>query len=1058
MTADSSAPDAAGRATSRQPLSVAQPVYVSPAREFHVLGSVRSELGLNDTVFSLHGTLLTADPAAITALLTWLRDRTGTGADHAALVSAMLSHELLHLLLISLRRDGQFDPDGLTAELSADGRETELSALLTRFRQLFPPGAGGQGQLPRPELLEELLLVYLHNRNPAFEAVRPLLDDRPLQSNTVYVRLDSLFAAAVSGSGADSVDPRLLSALRELVRPQLSDPHSLAVQLSALQERLRESGTDLADAASRLQLLGDVLAEQKAPGGPVTAGSGGPPEERGELVALAAVGGAGPEAEWMRRTVITARNCLVWLDQLSWRHGRRISRLDQIPAAELSALSEAGITALWLIGIWQRSSASRLIKQLKGQADAVASAYSIHDYVIAPELGGEEALQRLRDQAAGYGLRLVADMVPNHTAIDSRWVAEHPDRFIQLEQPPFPSYTFSGPELSHTEGLSIRLEDHYWDGTDAAVVFERLETGTGQRRYLYHGNDGTGLPWNDTAQLDYLNPETREAVLETMVSVARQFSVIRFDAAMTLVSRHIQRLWYPPPGAGGAIASRALHGSLPASRFREKLPEEFWSAAVSRLRRDAPDTLLLAEAFWMLEDYFVQNLGLHRVYNSAFMHMLRDGANREFRQQLRDALSSAPEVLGRYVNFLSNPDEESAAAQFGTGDRYFVACTLLATMPGLPLIGHGQFEGLSEKYGMEFSRARLDEQPDEELLKRHAREIVPLLQRRELFGQTAGFELYDLREAAGTTSEDVIVFSQRHEGERALVAVNNSGAPVSGTVAESVPRLAPGSGPLRTLTLAQALDLEAEQGSHVTWTELPGGGTRVLPLAELRAGGLELKLGPYGRAVLLDFQVQATTATSRFDLLDPAVTYPDAAAAARQAAWWPLRDWLLALPDAPAELPPAAPVPLSAAAAARLADRASRLRLVWSAVPAAFPELDRDTTLWLLTQGIDEAEELLEHVAPDLPGLFLTLPVRHDPAWWRSRELSDWLQVHEAGGVHWYRQEPFDILAAVFALRGALRAGQAAGIELWEALQAAARFSGWRHERLLRTVAGRSGG
>src|SRR5690625_344691 len=217
----------------------------------------------------------------------------------------------------------------------------------------------------------------------------------------------------------------------------------------------------------------------------------------------------------MRRTVITARNCLVWLDQLSWRHGRRISRLDQIPAAARSALSEAGITALWLIGIWQRSSASRLIKQLKGQADAVASDYSIHDYVIAPELGGEEALQRLRDQAAGYGLRLVADMVPNHTAIDSRWVAEHPDRFIQLEQPPFPSYTFSGPELSHTEGLSIRLEDHYWDGTDAAVVFERLETGTGQRRYLYHGNDGTGLPWNDTAQLDYLRSEEHTSELQS---------------------------------------------------------------------------------------------------------------------------------------------------------------------------------------------------------------------------------------------------------------------------------------------------------------------------------------------------------------------------------------------------------------------------------------------------------------------------------------------------------------------------------------------------------------
>ena len=77
-------------------------------------------------------------------------------------------------------------------------------------------------------------------------------------------------------------------------------------------------------------------------------------------------------------------------------------------------------------------------------------------------------------------------------------------------------------------------------------------------RFVYHGNDGTQMPWNDTAQLDHAQPAVREALIQTIVQVAKQFSVIRFDAAMTLAKQHIQRLWHPPAGEGGAIPSRHL--------------------------------------------------------------------------------------------------------------------------------------------------------------------------------------------------------------------------------------------------------------------------------------------------------------------------------------------------------------------------------------------------------------------------------------------------------------------------------------------------------------------
>ena len=93
--------------------------------------------------------------------------------------------------------------------------------------------------------------------------------------------------------------------------------------------------------------------------------------------------------------------------------------------------------------------------------------------------------------------------------------------------------------------------------------------------------------------------------------------------------------------------------------------------------------LLLAEAFWLMEGFFVRTLGMHRVYNSAFMNMLRDEENAKFRTLIKNTLEFDPDILKRYVNFMNNPDEKTAVEQFGNGDKYFGVCTIMSTLPGL---------------------------------------------------------------------------------------------------------------------------------------------------------------------------------------------------------------------------------------------------------------------------------------------------------------------------------------------------------------------------------------
>ena len=128
----------------------------------------------------------------------------------------------------------------------------------------------------------------------------------------------------------------------------------------------------------------------------------------------------------MSNTILIAKTVYVWLFQLSGKYQRDIRLLSDIPDEELDRLASYGITGLWLIGLWERSSASRRIKQIMGNPEAASSAYSLYDYVIASDLGGEDAFQQLRHRAWQRGIRLASDMVPNHMGIYSKWVGGTP--------------------------------------------------------------------------------------------------------------------------------------------------------------------------------------------------------------------------------------------------------------------------------------------------------------------------------------------------------------------------------------------------------------------------------------------------------------------------------------------------------------------------------------------------------------------------------------------------------------------------------------------------------
>ena len=382
------------------------------------------------------------------------------------LIDEVAEQQAPDVLADALRRSGH-DPAGPDASGTA-------AALFRTFPPGDVTGAEVTGWLSAPgkrrAVLRELLLLRLAAENPALESFRELLDDSRLKAESsaypqIVVDMEQSLASAPRLPG---LEMSLSEALRA---PILASPDSLAGQVGYI----RENWNNLLppELLEEVLISFDILLEEeRAWGG---GGEPGPPPvmEFGRPAKGAGGPGAGPgggggvdgssvfggydypeyehfsaDADWMSNVVLMAKMVYVWLHQLSQQYRRPITRLDQIPDAELDRLAAGGFTGLWLIGIWERSPASQHIKRLCGNPEAIASAYSLYDYEIAGDLGGWEALHDLKARAANRGIRLASDMVPNHTGIYSRWVLQHPDWFVQTDYPPFPTYQFSGEDLS----------------------------------------------------------------------------------------------------------------------------------------------------------------------------------------------------------------------------------------------------------------------------------------------------------------------------------------------------------------------------------------------------------------------------------------------------------------------------------------------------------------------------------------------------------------------------------------------------------------------------------
>ena len=428
-------------------------------------------------------------------------------------------------------------------------------------------------------------------------------------------------------------------------------------------------------------------------------------------------------------------NTWAWLEKLSARAGRLI-KLADVADSEWEALAQLGFDAIWLMGVWRRSPASRRValadpvnapqydRALPGwkAEDVVGSPYSVAEYVPDPRIGTWDELDGVREKLRVRGMALFLDFVGNHTALDHRWTREHPEFYVQ-----------GTPE----------------DFAKDPAGFYRIETAK-QPLFLALGKDPYFPPWKDALQLNHFSLPMRAAQLATLRTIAEHCDGVRCDMAMLHLNDLFEKNW-----------SRLLKGASPPAT-------EFWTEA----RSAVPDLILVAEAYWGTQRRLL-DLGFSFAYDKGLYDAVRDVAMADVQARLKDDFG----YQSHLARFLENHDEARCAEVFGS-ERLASVGTLMATLPGMRLYHQGELDGRKIHLPITL-RMAADEPPDPYTAAFFAK--ILRITGEDVFHKGA-WNLLTVTAEGDAPPDGLIVYEWRSENSWKVVAVNLTGQSSQGRV------------------------------------------------------------------------------------------------------------------------------------------------------------------------------------------------------------------------------------------------------------------------------------
>jgi alpha-glucosidase len=331
-------------------------------------------------------------------------------------------------------------------------------------------------------------------------------------------------------------------------------------------------------------------------------------------------------------------------------------------ARRLPYLRALGINAVWLSPVFPSPMAD--------------FGYDISDYTgIDPLFGSIEDFDALVSAAHAVGLKLILDLVPNHTSDRHPWFTEsrasrdNPKRDWYLWRDPKPDGSAPNNWLSEFGGSAWTLDET-----------------TGQ--YYYHAFLA------QQPDLNWRNPEVREAIWEVM----------RFWLRKGVDGFRVDVIWH-------LIKDAQFRDNPPNPHYREGRPphEKILTQystdqpevhqVVAEMRRvidEFDDRVLIGEVYLPIERlvaYYGNDLrGAQMPFNFALLSTLWSA--RSIEKIIADYEAALPK--GAWPNWvLGNHDRPRVASRVGT-EQARVAAMLLLTLRGTPTLYYGDEIGMRQ--------------------------------------------------------------------------------------------------------------------------------------------------------------------------------------------------------------------------------------------------------------------------------------------------------------------------------------------------------------------------
>jgi glycosidase len=323
------------------------------------------------------------------------------------------------------------------------------------------------------------------------------------------------------------------------------------------------------------------------------------------------------------------------------------ARLDYLNDGDPTTTTDLGIEGIWLMPMFESTS---------------YHGYDTTDYEnVEQDYGTNADFQRFLGEAHERGIRVILDLVLNHTSAEHPWFVE-----------------------SASSASSPKRGWFVWSATDPG--WKQPWGGNDPSWHFRNGAYYYGAFWSGMPDVNWLDADAKAEMFRlTRLWLARGVDGYRLDATRYLVESG--------PGEAGQADTPGTHQVL-----REL------STEVRKIRPDAilvaentVDTARMATYFGATDvirggDEMPMNFDFPLA--SAIVDGVRSGSATRIRETLRDVIRLYPRGIID-TPFLTNHDQTRMATVLGNDPRKLRnAAAILLTLPGMPFLYYGEEVGL----------------------------------------------------------------------------------------------------------------------------------------------------------------------------------------------------------------------------------------------------------------------------------------------------------------------------------------------------------------------------